>query len=108
MFFDLLLAQEQARYATAGYEPDYHGAQFLGDADCALGAGPRGGSSITLRDLEPRTLSALEQFFTSRPRRSEFAVNRWRNTKPPSKKSDAPPQMKPRRCRVWSILVGSA
>jgi len=62
-FSIVLLTLEQARYATAGYEPDYHMAQFLG-TKLALERRRRLVRAILVKDLSPASLSVLERFFT--------------------------------------------
>jgi hypothetical protein len=61
-FSTVLLSEKQEQYAAARYSADYHVAQFL--ATQAVLAGRRQHVvAITLRDLEPESLEALDDFF---------------------------------------------
>jgi glucose-6-phosphate isomerase len=58
----VLLSEKADRIATAGYTADYHRAQFLA-TQMALAERGRFVVAITLKDLEPATLTALDDFF---------------------------------------------
>ncbi len=59
----LILAREQARFPTAGYEPDRNVAQFMA-AKLALERGRRIVRAILVKDLSNESIAALEEFFT--------------------------------------------
>ena len=61
-FSTILLADKQEAIPGLDYSPDYHRAQFLATIR-ALEQRGRDVVAITLRDLEPKTLLALERFF---------------------------------------------
>lgn len=61
-FSTILLADKFETVPGLDYPPDYHRAQFLGTIR-ALEQRGRDVVAITLRDLEPKTLLALERFF---------------------------------------------
>ncbi len=58
----ILMAEKQERLPQAGYEPDYHLAQFLA-TKMALEQRGRPVAVIRLRDLGERSLAVLEEFF---------------------------------------------
>ncbi len=61
-FSTILLADKCETVPGLDYPPDYHRAQFLATIR-ALEQRGRDVVAITLRDLEPKTLVALERFF---------------------------------------------
>lgn len=61
-FSTVLLSEEGEEIADAGYRPDYHRAQFLA-TQMALAQRGRAVVSITLKNLDDRTLAGLEEFF---------------------------------------------
>jgi hypothetical protein len=61
-FSTVLLSEKQEQYAAARYSADYHVAQFLA-TQVALARRGRHVVAITLRDLEPESLHALDDFF---------------------------------------------
>ncbi|MEO7143648.1 MAG: hypothetical protein ABI165_09125, partial [Bryobacteraceae bacterium] len=61
-FSTVLLSQKAERIAAAGYTADYHKAQFLA-TQMALAERGRAVSAITVKDLEPASLAALDEFF---------------------------------------------
>ncbi len=61
-FSTVLLSEKADRIAAAGYTADYHRAQFLA-TQMALAERGRFVVSITLKDLEEETLTALDDFF---------------------------------------------
>lgn len=63
-FSIVVLSEEQTRYATAGYEPDYHMAQFLATKQ-ALERKGRVVRAILVKDLSFESLEALDQFFAA-------------------------------------------
>jgi hypothetical protein len=62
-FSIVLLSEAQARFAVAGYEPDYHMTQFLA-TKMALERKGRTVRAILVKDLSPESLAVLEEFFT--------------------------------------------
>jgi hypothetical protein len=58
----VLLSEKAEKIAAAGYTADYHRAQFLA-TQMALAERNRFVVAITLKDLEPTTLTALDEFF---------------------------------------------
>ncbi len=61
-FSTVLLNEQAASLPEAGYTADYHWAQFLA-TQMALAERGRAVVSITVKDLEPASLSALDEFF---------------------------------------------
>jgi glucose-6-phosphate isomerase len=61
-FSTVLLSEKAESLPAAGYDADYHRAQFLA-TQMALAERNRPVASITLRDLEERSLEALDEFF---------------------------------------------
>lgn len=61
-FSTVLLSEKGAELPEAGYTPDYHRAQFLA-TQMALAERGRPVVSITVKDLEPASLAALDEFF---------------------------------------------
>jgi glucose-6-phosphate isomerase len=61
-FSTLIAAARQARFPGAGYEPDYHRAQFLATR-AALERRGRPVVPLLIKDLEDDSLAALERFF---------------------------------------------
>lgn len=62
-FSIVLLSEKQARFNLAGYEPDYHMAQFLATRQALLRRG-RTVHALLMKDLSPESLDTLEAFFT--------------------------------------------
>ena len=62
-FSIVLLSEKQTRFSTAGYEPDYHMAQFLATKQ-ALEQKGRVVRAILVRDLSPESIKALDRFFS--------------------------------------------
>jgi len=63
-FSIVILSREQAQYRTAGYEPDYHMAQFFA-TKLALEQRHRLVRAILVKDLSPETLAILDEFFAA-------------------------------------------
>ncbi|HVW86797.1 MAG TPA: hypothetical protein VHB50_19060, partial [Bryobacteraceae bacterium] len=63
-FSIVLLSQKQSRFALAGYEPDYHMAQFLA-TKLALERKGRTVRAILVKDLSPESIATLEEFFSA-------------------------------------------
>jgi glucose-6-phosphate isomerase len=61
-FSTILFADRQDSYPAAGYTADYHTAQFLA-TQLALAERRRAVCAITLRDLTPSSITALDEFF---------------------------------------------
>lgn len=61
-FSTILFADRQDSYPAAGYTADYHTAQFLA-TQMALAERRRAVCAITLRDLTPPSITALDEFF---------------------------------------------
>jgi glucose-6-phosphate isomerase len=61
-FSTVLLSEKAEKITAAGYTADYHRAQFLA-TQLALAERGRYVVSITVKDLEPATLVALDEFF---------------------------------------------
>jgi hypothetical protein len=61
-FSTVLISADAAEIPEAGYTADYHRAQFLA-TQMALSQRKRPVVAITLRDLQDRSLAALEEFF---------------------------------------------
>ncbi|MGH9664317.1 MAG: hypothetical protein ACRD9L_07840, partial [Bryobacteraceae bacterium] len=61
-FSTVLLPEKAERLPAAGYTADYHKAQFLG-TQMALAERGRAVVAITVKDLEPASLAALDEFF---------------------------------------------
>lgn len=61
-FSTVLISADAAEIPEAGYTADYHRAQYLA-TQMALSQRKRPVVSITLRDIEERSLAALEEFF---------------------------------------------
>jgi glucose-6-phosphate isomerase len=61
-FSTVLLSEKAETLPTADYDADYHRAQFLA-TQMALAERGRPVVAITLKDLEERSLSALDEFF---------------------------------------------
>ena len=61
-FSIVLLSEKQERIAAIDYSPDYHIAQFLA-TQMALERKGRRVIAITVKDLSPRSLATLAQFF---------------------------------------------
>jgi hypothetical protein len=61
-FSTVLVSDKAEKIASVDYAADYHRAQFLA-TQMALAERGRNVVSITLRDLEERTLTALDEFF---------------------------------------------
>lgn len=61
-FSTVLLSQKAERLPAADYTADYHKAQFLA-TQIALSERRRAVVAITLKDLEPASLAALDEFF---------------------------------------------
>lgn len=61
-FSTVLLSESAASLPEAGYTADYHRAQFLA-TQMALAERKRPVVSVTLKDLEPASLAALDEFF---------------------------------------------
>ena len=61
-FSTVLLSEKAAALPEAGYTADYHRAQFLA-TQMALAERQRPVVSITVKDLEPPSLAALDEFF---------------------------------------------
>jgi glucose-6-phosphate isomerase len=61
-FSTVLLSEKAERLPAAGYTADYHKAQFLA-TQMALAERGRAVVAITVKDLEPATLAALDEFF---------------------------------------------
>lgn len=62
-FSIVLLSEKQARFAVAGYEPDYHIAQFLATKQ-ALERKGRTVRALLVKDLSPESLETLDAFFS--------------------------------------------
>jgi len=61
-FSTVLISDDAEQIPAIGYTADYHRAQFLA-TQMALAQRHRPVAAIALRDLEPATLAALEEFF---------------------------------------------
>ena len=61
-FSTILMAETDEQPREIDYSPDYHRAQFLSTIQALEDRG-RAVTAITLKDLEPPTLDALEEFF---------------------------------------------
>lgn len=61
-FSTILLSEKQEELPAAGYQPDYHLAQFLATRQ-ALEQRGRPVATVTLRDLGERSLAVLDEFF---------------------------------------------
>jgi hypothetical protein len=62
-FSIVLLSEKQARFAVAGYEPDYHIAQFLATKQ-ALERKGRTVRALLVKDLSPESLETVDAFFS--------------------------------------------
>jgi hypothetical protein len=63
-FSIVILSKQQAHYRTAGYDPDYHVAQFLA-TKLALERRRRMVRAILVKDLSPESMGVLEEFFAA-------------------------------------------
>jgi len=61
-FSTVLISARPETIPDAGYDADYHRAQFLA-TQMALAQRGRAVVAITLKDLDERTLAALDEFF---------------------------------------------
>lgn len=61
-FSTVLISDDAEQIPAIGYTADYHRAQFLA-TQMALAQRKRSVAAIALRDLQPATLAALEEFF---------------------------------------------
>lgn len=61
-FSTVLISEDADEIPAIGYTADYHRAQFLA-TQMALAQRKRAVAAISLRDLEPATLAALDEFF---------------------------------------------
>ncbi len=61
-FTTVLISEKQARFPAAGYEPDYHMAQFLA-TKMALARKGRHVVAIVIRDLTEASLLKVDQYF---------------------------------------------
>jgi glucose-6-phosphate isomerase len=85
-FSIVVLSEKQARFPVAGYEPDYHMAQFLATRQALLQKG-RIVHALLVKDLSPESLEVLEAFFAETARVLKAPV---RTEPPPSPRSYAP------------------
>lgn len=85
-FSIVLLSERQARFPVAGYEPDYHMAQFLATRQALLKKG-RIVHALLVKDLSPESLQVLEAFFAETARALKIPV---RMDPPASARSYAP------------------
>lgn len=96
-FSIVLLSEKQVRFAVAGYEPDYHTAQFL--ATCqALRKKGRIVHPVLVKDLSPESMELLEAFFAETARELKTPFKAQAPPPPPQRsfrpRNDGPP---PRR-----------
>jgi hypothetical protein len=85
-FSIVLLSEKKARFPVAGYEPDYHMAQFLATRQ-ALQQKGRIVHALLVKDLSPESLEVLEAFFAETARVLKVPV---RTEPPPAPRSYAP------------------
>ena len=72
-FSIVLLSEKQNRFPVAGYEPDYHIAQFLA-TKLALERKGRTVRALLVKDLSPESLTILDAFFSETAHRLKSAL----------------------------------
>jgi glucose-6-phosphate isomerase len=74
-FSIILLSEQQTRFSTANYDPDYHMAQFLA-TKLALERKGRVVRAILVKDLAPESIKVLEEFFSEAAALLELQASR--------------------------------